>query len=187
MRSSLTVRTTAPVLALGIALLTLTACTSSNDAPKVAGGSDKSPQEAPKDADTIRQKWLTCMHDAGHANLKLDASGRMKVQGLKPGGGLVDENFEADMKSCDSKVPGMQQLQEKPAAASDLKKARGLASCLRQNGITGIKDPDPKTGALILPKDLDFKVWNKASGICSKKFPGVPVLSQAVGAGGSGE
>ncbi|MFK4106845.1 hypothetical protein ACI2L1_43745 [Streptomyces sp. NPDC019531] len=182
MNATTTVRAAATTLVAGLALLTSTGCSLvAQDpvrAPAPSGTGDVS-TAAPSSAGAIRKAWLSCMHDAGHTELRLtDAAIVMPAAGA----GTADDAAAArkakarkdDALKCDAKVPGMRQLRQK-SVTGDMKAARGLAACLRENGLPRVADPKPGTGAVLtVPKDVEAAVWDKAVAICGKKYPQVP-------------
>ncbi|WP_128382441.1 hypothetical protein [Streptomyces cavernae] len=164
------------------ALLSVTGCSFVRDEPVPdvpAAGKGGGSTEQTKDADAIRQAWLRCMQEAGHTELRMTDDGRISMPAEGPGASDAEaarkaEARKEDTKKCNAKVPGMQQLQQKPAGG-DMKAARNLAACLRENGLPEIADPKPEAGAaLTVPPDVDAGAWNKAYGICGKKYPQVP-------------
>ncbi|MFI7498811.1 hypothetical protein ACIBVL_09870 [Streptomyces sp. NPDC049687] len=177
------VRVAAAALVTGTAVLSLTGCSlvQEDPVPEVAATDrDGGSTARPKDADAIRQAWLRCMHDAGHTELRMGDDGGVRRPAAGPdtaedaAAGQKAKDMKEDTQKCNAKVPGMQQLQEK-LRAGDMKAARGLAACLRENGLPDVADPKPEDGAaLTVPQDVDPAAWNKAYGICGKKYPQVP-------------
>ncbi|MFD7997974.1 hypothetical protein [Streptomyces mirabilis] len=161
------------------AAVPVTACTSSgnDDAPKVAGAGDKQGQGKPQSQKEVTQAYEKCLHDQGFM-VSVDESGRFKDPGPDNPGLLVQKGLIEAVKACQAKVPGMKQVKEKDDERA-LEDARGLAKCLRENGIPNVSDPDPNDPALSIPADAGGK-WNKAMSICGDKFPSVPL--QATGA-----
>jgi hypothetical protein len=161
------------VLSLG-ATVSVTACTSNGEkpAPEVAGDQGKQNEQGktqnPKD---VAEAYAKCMREQGQ-EVKVDEGG-ISVPGARPGeedkaGGA---GMAEAMEKCDKQVPGMKQQKEK-ANPKALKQNRGLAECLRGNGIPNMPDPDPKKGGLTVPKDAAGDKWTKAMSICGDKFPG---------------
>ncbi|MFJ7593446.1 hypothetical protein ACIQZO_39965 [Streptomyces sp. NPDC097617] len=156
------------VLALGVAV-SMTACTSSNSgAPKVAGADGKSDAQGnQQDPKEVMQAYIKCMREMGW-EVKMDNSGHVTDNTPGETGTPMKEAFE----ECEAKVPGMKQVREK-SKPQDLANARGLAKCLRENGISNMADPDG--GGLIRPKDAVGGKWDNAVRICEKKFPGIGI------------
>lgn len=177
------VRSWAAVTMLTLAVVvSATACTSSADdeTPNVAGGQGGSKKEGGKTQDPgdVAAAYAKCMRAQGH-EVTVDELGRIKAPAGAPGeeGRGVAEDMPAAIEKCDKEVPGMKQLKEK-GDAGQLKQARGMADCLRKNGIPGMPDPDPQSGALSVPKDAAGEKWTKAMGICGDKFPGAGFVAE---------
>ncbi|MDQ0775443.1 hypothetical protein QF026_003909 [Streptomyces aurantiacus] len=164
------------------AAVSVTACTSGSEdkAPDVAGGDKdkqgkqdgKSGQDGARDPKDIAAAYTKCMREQGH-EVTVDEFGRVRMPAMGAGsqGQGAGEDMPEAVEKCDKQVPGMAQLKEKGDAGS-LKQARGMAQCLRENGIPDMPDPDPKKGALSVPKDAVGKKWTKAMSVCGDKFPG---------------
>ncbi|GLW49451.1 hypothetical protein Stsp02_51120 [Streptomyces sp. NBRC 14336] len=168
------------VLSVGAAV-SLTACSSDGDkpAPNVAGdqggqGEEKQPQD-PKD---VAEAYAKCMRKQGQ-EVQVDEFGRVSGSATGTGseGRVAGENLPKVIEKCDKEVPGMKQLREK-GNSDALEQGRGLAKCLRENGIPNMADPDPKLGALSVPKDAAGDKWTKAMGICGDKFPGAAFVAE---------
>ena len=162
------------VLTLGTAV-SVTACTASDEkpAPEVAGGQGEQKQEGKtQDPKDIAEAYAKCMRAQGQ-EVRVDEFGRVgaPASGTGPEGRVADEKLPEAIKKCDKEVPGMKQLRQNGDTAA-LKQGRGLAKCLRENGIPDMADPDPKTGVLSVPKDAVGEKWGKAMGICGSQFPG---------------
>lgn len=176
------VRSWAAVTMLTLAVaVSATACTSSADdeAPNVAGGQGNKKEEGKaQDPQDVAASYEKCMRDQGH-EVTVDELGRVGAPAGAPGGEGrgVDEGLMSAIQKCDKEVPGMKQLKEK-GDAGKLKQARGMADCLRKNGIPSMPDPDPKTGALSVPKDAAGEKWTKAMGVCGDKFPGAGFIAE---------
>ncbi|MFI9105496.1 hypothetical protein ACIGXA_33805 [Streptomyces fildesensis] len=160
------------VMTLGAAL-SVTACSSTkDDAPRVAGAKDEQEQDKPASQKEIVQAYEKCLHEQGFM-VSIDESGRFKDPGPDNPNLLIQKGLPAAANACRAKVPGMKQVMEKDDKEG-LEQARGLAKCLRENGIPNVSDPDPKDGGLSIPADAG-DAWNKAMGMCGKKFPNVPL------------
>ncbi|MFF0389376.1 hypothetical protein ACFYS8_11860 [Kitasatospora sp. NPDC004615] len=173
------VRLAAVAMAIGGAVA-MTACSSDKGgAPNAAGAGGGGSR--PQDDGAIRQAWVQCMHEAGQTSVQLTKEGQVSVPAAGADGGQSAgaEELQRAMTACDAKVPGMQQLKNK-AVQGMVEEARGLAVCLRKNGLTAaqVPDPDPKYGGnLAISPDIDSALFQKAFAICGKDHPGVGVTS----------
>ncbi|MFJ1795173.1 hypothetical protein [Kitasatospora griseola] len=173
------VRLAAVAMALGSAAA-MTACSSDKgSAPNVAGASGGGGKA--QDEGAVKQAWVQCMHEAGQTGVQLTREGQVSVPaaGTDAGQSSGAEALQRAMSACDAKVPGMQQLNDRAVRAM-VEEARGLAVCLRKNGLTAeqVPDPDPKySGNLAISPDIDSALFQKAFAICSKDHPGVGVTS----------
>ncbi|MCX4233614.1 hypothetical protein [Streptomyces ortus] len=169
------------------AAVSVTACTSESEekAPNVAGG-DKDKQgkqdgqSDAQDQKDIAAAYTKCMREMGH-EVSVDEFGRVSTSAMSPESGSqgreAGDDLPAAVEKCDKQVPGMAQLKEKGDTES-LKQARGMAQCLRENGIPNMADPDPKKKALSVPKDAVGEKWTRAMSVCGDKFPGTTFLSE---------
>ncbi|MFJ6655738.1 hypothetical protein ACIQNG_05145 [Streptomyces sp. NPDC091377] len=176
-----TVRLTGMLLAVCSAVA-LSACSSGGgNAPDVAGGEGS---VKPQDDGAIRQAWVRCMQDEGQTEVQLGEDGRIQMpmgqteEGA--GAGAGSDPLAKAMETCNKKVPGLKQLQDSAIPPEIVEEARGLVTCLRENGLTvkQVPDPDPKyKGNVAIAPDVDDKVFQKAYAICSKDYPNVGVTS----------
>ncbi len=176
----------AAVTALTLAAaVSVTACTSGSEdkAPEVAGGDKdkqdgKSGQDGARDAKDIAAAYTKCLRKLGH-EVMVDESGRVRAPAAdtESEGQAADDELPQAIEKCDKQVPGMAQLKEK-GNAEGLKQARGMAQCLRENGIPNMPDPDPKKAVLSVPKDAAGKKWTKAKSVCGDKFPGAAFAAE---------
>ncbi|MEU5701089.1 hypothetical protein [Streptomyces aurantiacus] len=173
------------------AAVSVTACTSGSEdkAPDVAGGDENKQgkedgqggqggRDGARDQKDIAAAYTKCMREQGH-EVTVDEFGRVRAPAMGAGsqGRGAGEDLPEAAEKCDKKVPGMAQLKEKGDAES-LKQARGMAQCLRENGIPNMPDPDPKKRALSVPKDAVGKKWTKAMSVCGDKFPGAAFAAE---------
>ncbi|MFG2694792.1 hypothetical protein [Kitasatospora sp. NPDC048407] len=174
-----TVRLAAVAMAVG-SVVAMAACSSDKGgAPNVAGASGGGGRTL--DEGAINQAWVQCMHEAGQTGVQLTKDGKASVPavGTDAGQAAGADALAQAMSACDAKVPGKQQLNDRAVRAM-VEEARGLAVCLRKNGLTAeqVPDPDPKYGGnLAISPDTDSALFQKAFAICSKDHPGVGVTS----------
>jgi hypothetical protein len=162
------VRVAGALLATVAALTLTTACSKEAEDKKPVVG---------KEDDGTRRGWLQCMHDAGQTQVKMTQAGQIVMPAGRPGDS--DTAMAEAVKKCNSKVPGMQQLGRAKPDSESIKQARGLATCLRKNGVPDMADPEPKQpDTLVTPTGVDPKAWNKAFGICGKDYPDVPFAAE---------
>ncbi|TXS80552.1 hypothetical protein EAO76_01785 [Streptomyces sp. sk2.1] len=156
------------------AALLLSACSSDDPAPRVAGdnGAKKAEQQ---DGAALRQAWVACMHKQGQTDVEQDKDGNITFPASGTDGASA-EGYEKAAKICDAKVPGVQQVtgktQEKLIA-----QARAFVACARKNGYPDIPDPDPKEGILTFTaKTFDVAKWDAIQPSCGKlPMPGYTI------------
>jgi hypothetical protein len=164
------------ILAAGVAL-SVSGCLAKEAEPRVpsAGGASNG---QPQDDKAVQQKWVQCMHDEGQTDVKLTDQG-IGVPGMGPGDEAKAEAMDKATEKCNAEVPGIQQLQDKPASAEQMQEARNFVKCMRENGVPAMADPDPKDrGALRIPADADQTAVGKAMGVCGAKYPGVAFAAE---------
>lgn len=156
------------------AALVMSGCSSQDSAPKVAGdnGSGKS---KPQDDSAVRRAWVVCMHGQGQNGVQQDKDGNITIPAAGTGAD-VDAAYEAAVKVCDEKVPGIHQALEKNVQ-KQVEQARAWVECGRKNGYSDLPDPDPKTGILHIPKQsIDWAKWDAIQPACSKHpLPGFEI------------
>ncbi|MFE6127044.1 hypothetical protein ACFQ6Q_02040 [Streptomyces sp. NPDC056437] len=140
---------------------------------------EKTEVQGDSDSAATRAKWLKCMHDEGQTQVKMTNEGQI----VMPGTGADQEAGAVEVakavKECNAKVPGMQQLGPDKPDSKSIEQARGLAKCLRKNGISDMADPEPNhPDTLVTPQDVDQAAWNKAFGICGKDYPNVKFAAE---------
>ncbi|ASQ93240.1 ABC transporter permease [Streptomyces sp. 11-1-2] len=135
----------AGVLPAACSAMVLSACSSeSGEAPKVAGGGGP---VKPMDDGAIRRAWVQCTHDAGQTEVQLDKDGQiqMPMGQTEEGGGSgagTDDPRKRAMDTCDEKVPGREQLQERGVPPELVEQARSLAQCL----VVGVMERQGEVG-----------------------------------------
>jgi len=140
---------------------------------------EKTPTQSGSDSAATRAKWLKCMHDAGQSQVKMTKDGQIVMPGERPGQEAEAEQVAKAVKQCNAKVPGMQQLGADKPDSKSIEQARGLAKCLRKNGISDMADPEPsQPDTLVTPTNVDQAAWNKAFGICGKDYPDVKFAAE---------
>ncbi|MCX4903947.1 hypothetical protein [Streptomyces sp. NBC_00878] len=155
-----------------VATLSLTAACSQQP-------TEKTPVQSKDDGAATREKWLKCMHDAGQTQVKMTKEGQIVMPGERPGQEAEAEQVAKAVKDCNAKVPGMQQLGADKPDSKSIEQARGLAKCLRKNGISDMADPAPdQPDTLVTPENVDQAAWNKAFGICGKDYPAVKFAAE---------
>ncbi|MFB7635565.1 hypothetical protein ACFC0M_32070 [Streptomyces sp. NPDC056149] len=170
------------VTALSVAaVVSVSGCSAEQKAPDVAGGGGAGTSGKPKDQRAVRQQWVDCMHQEGQTGVTIGPKGEIQV----PAGGAEGKNGGADNsaydqaeKTCNAKVPGMQQVREQGKQKA-IEQARKYVACLRENGYTDAPDPDPKTGVIVVdPKKWDKAKFGVAAKACTKvPGPGIQVAS----------
>jgi hypothetical protein len=175
----LAVRFAAVVIAVGSAVA-VTACSSDKGgAPKVAGAGAGGTKA--KDQGAVKQAWVQCMHEAGQTSVQVDKDGEvyLPASGTDAGQSSGADALSSAMAACDAKVPGMQQIKD-ATIRTMVEEARGMAVCLRKNGLSvqQVPDPDPKYGGnLAIAPDIDTALFEKAFAICAKDHPNIGVTS----------
>jgi hypothetical protein len=85
--------------------------------------------------------------------------------------GIPETVKKAARQACQSIIANVQG--NGPTKSVDPKKAVTIANCMRAHGIADFPDPDPSTGALVLPVSVQSE-------------PGYPAAYQACTSGGNG-
>ncbi|MDH6543709.1 hypothetical protein ACFXJO_22650 [Streptomyces lavendulae] len=161
--------------AVGTALV-MSGCSSQEAAPKVAGG-DGSGKSKPQDDGAVRRAWVTCMHGQGRNEVQQDKDGNITTPASGTGGDADVSAYEAAVKICDEKVPGIHQAKAK-INQKFVDEARAWVACGRKNGYAELPDPDPKTGVLLIPRlAFDPAKWDAIQPACSK----LPAPSYSIG------
>ncbi|MFI5864031.1 hypothetical protein [Streptomyces sp. NPDC051546] len=149
------------------AVLVMSGCSSEEEAPKVAGG-DGSGKSKPQDDNAVRRAWVTCMHGQGRNEVQQDKDGNIFTPASGTGVEVDVSAYEAAVKVCDEKVPGIHQAKEK-FNQKYVEEARAWVACGRKNGYPDLPDPDPKTGILQIPRlSFDEAKWDAIQPACSK-------------------
>ncbi|MFF2012353.1 hypothetical protein ACFVWY_25160 [Streptomyces sp. NPDC058195] len=165
-----------PLLASAVmaAALLLSACSSDDSAPRVAGdnGTEKAGQQ---DGAALRQAWVDCMHKQGQTDVGQDKDGNITV----PASNVDDtsaEAYEKAAKVCDAKVPGVQQVTGETQERL-VKQARAFVACARKNGYPDIPDPDPRSGIVVFTSTtFDMAKWDAMQPACGKlPMPGYTI------------
>ncbi|WP_372405334.1 hypothetical protein [Streptomyces luteireticuli] len=156
------------------AVVSVSGCTAEQKAPDVAGGGGASASGKPKDQRAVRQQWVDCMHQEGQTGVIMGPKGEVQIPAGgavgKSGGGADNSAYDQAEKTCNAKVPGMQQVQEQDKQKA-VDQARKYVACLRGNGYADAPDPDPKTGVIV----VDPKKWDKAKfGVAAKACTKIP-------------
>ncbi|MGW7447591.1 hypothetical protein [Kitasatospora sp. NPDC054795] len=178
-------RVVGAALVAAAAALAMVGCSSGADsAPRVAGVGTGT--GGPKDEGAVKQAWVQCMHEAGQASVQVNKEGQVELPAA--GAGAVGSGSGADagaaamqkaMTECDAKVPGMRQIADKDLPKR-VERARQLAVCLRNNGLTvsQVPDPEPKFGGNVaIAVDIDPAAFDRAYAVCAKDFQDVGVTS----------
>jgi hypothetical protein len=161
------------------ALLSTTAILTLTSACLEQQPTEKTSPQADGDSAATREKWLKCMHDAGQSQVKMTKDGQIVMPGTGPDQEAEAAQVAKAVKDCNAKVPGMQQVGPDKPDARAIEQARGLARCLRKNGISDMADPEPdQPDTLVTPKNVDQAAWNKAFGICGKDYPSVKFAAE---------
>ncbi|MGW2111069.1 hypothetical protein [Streptomyces sp. NPDC001948] len=156
------------------AALLLSACSSEDSAPRVAGdnGTKKAEQQ---DGAALRHAWVDCMHKQGQRDVEQDKDGNITVPASTTDGASA-EKYEKAAKICDAKVPGVQQVTGKTQEKL-IEQARAFVACARKNGYPDIPDPDPKAGVITFTtKTFDAAKWDAVQPACGKlPMPGYTI------------
>ncbi|MER5503062.1 hypothetical protein ABT096_38620 [Streptomyces sp. NPDC002561] len=158
------------------AALVMSGCSSQDSAPRVAGDNGSGPSKS-QDDNAIRRAWVTCMHKEGQNQVQQDKDGNIVIPATGTGDDGSVAAYEAAVKVCDAKNPGIQQTTEK-TAQKFVEQARAWVACGRKNGYPDLPDPDPKTGILLIPrKSFDAAKWDAVQPACRK----LPAPSYQIG------
>ncbi|MFE3151204.1 hypothetical protein ACFXJ6_31805 [Streptomyces sp. NPDC059218] len=152
------------------AVLVMSGCSSQDDsAPRIAGD-EGSGTSKPQDDNAVRKAWVDCMHKQGQTSVTQDKDGNIAVPAAGTGTGGSPAEYDAAAKTCDAKVPGIHQVQDKNKAKF-VELARNFVACARKHGYPDLPDPDPKTAILVIPTaSFDAAKWDAIQPACSK-FP----------------
>ncbi|MFB7586311.1 hypothetical protein [Streptomyces sp. NPDC056169] len=150
------------------AALVMSGCSSEDSAPRVAGD-DGSGAAAPQDDNVVRRAWVTCMHGQGQNSVDQDKDGNIFTPASQLGGDASSiAAYEAAVKVCDAKNPGIHQATAK-TDQKFVEQARAWVECGRKHGYPDLPDPDPKTGVLVIPRQsFDPVKWDAVQPACSK-------------------
>ena len=157
------------------AALVMSGCSAEDTAPRVAGD-DGSGTGKPQDDNAVRRAWVTCMHGQGQNGVQQDKDGNIYMPATGMGGDGSVSGYEAAVKVCDEKNPGIHQATEKNAQKF-VEQARAWVACARKNGYPDLPDPDPKTAVLQIPRlSFDAAKWDAVQPACSKlPLPGYQI------------
>ncbi|QKW04994.1 hypothetical protein HUT18_00130 [Streptomyces sp. NA04227] len=152
------------------AALVMSGCSAQDSAPKVAGDHGEGSSK-PQDDNAVRRAWVTCMHEQGQNQVQQDKDGNIFTPAAKTGAEASTAAYEAAVKVCDAKNPGIHQAKAK-GFQKFVDEARAWVACARKNGYADLPDPDPKTAVLHIPKQsFDQAKWAAVQQPCSK-LPG---------------
>ncbi|MDV5150034.1 hypothetical protein R1T08_39580 [Streptomyces sp. SBC-4] len=156
--------------------LVMSGCSTEDSAPKVAGD-DGTGKSKPQDDNAVRRAWVTCMHGQGRNEVQQDKDGNIFTPAAGTGTEVSVDAYEAAVKICDAKVPGIHQAKEQ-ANQKFVEQARAWVACGRKNGYPELPDPDPKTAILHIPRlAFDPAKWDAIQPACSK----LPAPSYSIG------
>ncbi|MFI6650956.1 hypothetical protein ACIBI8_25550 [Streptomyces sp. NPDC050529] len=159
------------------AALVMTGCSSDGAAPSVAGG-DGTGKSKPQDDDAVRRAWVDCMHKQGQTSVEQDEEGNITfpATGIDVDSPGSANGLDAASKTCDAKVPGIHQVQQK-GNEKFVEQGRAFVACARKHGYADIPDPDPKTGILVFPaRSLNTAKWDAIQPACGKlPMPGYSI------------
>jgi hypothetical protein len=155
-----------PLLATGLlALGLMTGC---------GGGGSATPAASPTDRDAALVKYSQCMRDNGVPSYPDPVNGRLMMQARK-GTDLDPESatFKAAQEKCKPLEPAglAQQGQDAGQQAQMLK----YVTCMRQNGVPGMPDPQPDGRMLIDGSngvDPESQAFKDAETKCRDLMPG---------------
>ncbi|MFB7514859.1 hypothetical protein [Streptomyces sp. NPDC056144] len=165
-RRNLTARALMATAALAVTLV-MSGCSAEDGAPRVAGD-DGSAASAPQDGNAIRRSWVTCMHGQGQNQVQQDKDGNIYTPAAGTDGSGNIAAYEAAVKVCDAKNPGIRQVNEK-VDRKFAEMGRAWVACARKHGYADLPDPDPKDGVLVIPsKSFDAAKWDAVQPACSK-------------------
>ncbi|MEU8471943.1 hypothetical protein AB0F30_29270 [Streptomyces sp. NPDC029006] len=173
-----------PVVLIMAGVLLVTGCGGSEGDSKddVASVDKKGTSAPPVDKNATYRAYASCLRAQGVTGVTVTDQGI----GI-PGGGTTDSanqpdapgSVEGAMKTCDKKVPGMQQVraQRNQKIVED---ARKLAACARKNGMPDMPDPTIVNGAphMTMP-EVRSEVWGKVLKTCKKYVAGAVAITGA--------
>lgn len=164
--------------AAGLAAFALAACSSNPAGPQVAsvGSGSSSPTTASsttaQDPAHVWAQWAACMrsHGAQISDPTLNAQNQPQFNTAQMAA-IPESVKSAARQACQSVIANIQS--SGPTKSVDPKKAVTIANCMRTHGIADFPDPDPATGALVLPLSVQSE-------------PGYPAAYKACTSGGTG-
>jgi hypothetical protein len=130
---------------LALLALSLTACTDgSADVPTVAGTASGQPSPTAGG----EQAFISCMRGQGQEMIDPvpgDTSGRSSLRyEIDVHGKGSDARFQAALDKCMSLLPPPPAPE--PVTGTELEQRLKYSKCMRDNGLTEFRDPDPATG-----------------------------------------
>ena len=126
-----------------------------NDGPGVAsaGGTfaTGAASAAPEDDAALGRRFAQCMRGEGVDMPDPGPNGGLAMPATRPEYQEAMKKTEAAGEKCREFLPNGGEPPK--ASAEDLAKARDYAKCIRDNGIPGFPDPDPRTGQFEVDAD----------------------------------
>ena len=167
---------TVAVLALTLALGSAGCARTGTNDPQVASAQTSNPKASasaaatPSDDPDAPLKFARCMREHGLPWFPDPSNGKMSVSIPK---GTDQKKVEAAHEACKQYLPDGGTMHR--PSAEDLDQMRGMAKCMRENGIPNFPDPKPDGGLMIDPKKLGTgpgdPTWDKAEKACAQYAP----------------
>jgi hypothetical protein len=128
------------------------------------------PSASASDDPDAALKFSQCMRDHGVTDFPDPVDGKLSF-GVEKGTDMT--KIDAAQEACKKFMPNGGE--PKPLSAEDLEQARGLAKCMRENGVPNFPDPDPNGGLAIDGSKLGTgpgdPTFDKAEKACSQYVP----------------